>query len=285
MNTPGPNFFSEPIGDEVQAPGQAELFAHIHDREEVQATREKAGVFTAERFASQRPADYAQAVALLKDGETARSIARRLGVSQNTVRAVRFRERLTVDALRGKSLENLVEFIAAGTERMIEEVDMMDRDRLPVAVAVAVDKVQLLTGGATARVAIVDESPDQDWQAYIAGLPSVMGLGAEESAQRESAGEQLTATETGALECPVDMQSPVFADATEEEADYATDNATEPAPQDAQADGGPTTPARSDLTAPGGAGVRATPPPPETPIHSPKRGSDTKAPSPGAHTL
>ena len=128
---------------------------------------EARGEYTGERLFSQRPDIYRATVELLGQGVGVRQIARTLRVSHNTIAAVRHREGATVDTLKEQTVQALARFVGAASERLLEEVHNIKLEALPVALGIATEKLLLLTGQATQRVAHVDEAPQvpafADW--------------------------------------------------------------------------------------------------------------------------
>lgn len=128
---------------------------------------EARGEYTGERLFSQRPDIYRATVELLGQGVGVRQIARTLRVSHNTIAAVRRREGDTVDTLKEQTVQALARFVGAASERLLEEVHTIKLEALPVALGIATEKLLLLTGQATQRVAHVDEAPQvpafADW--------------------------------------------------------------------------------------------------------------------------
>ena len=128
---------------------------------------EARGEYTGERLFSQRPDIYRATVELLGQGVGVRQIARTLRVSHNTIAAVRRREGDTVDTLKEATVQALARFVGAASERLLEEVHSIKLEALPVALGIATEKLLLLTGQATQRVAHVDEAPQvpafADW--------------------------------------------------------------------------------------------------------------------------
>ena len=128
---------------------------------------EARGEYTGERLFTQRPDIYRATVELLGQGVGVRQIARTLRVSHNTIAAVRRREGDTVDTLKEATVQALARFVGAASERLLEEVHTIKLEALPVALGIATEKLLLLTGQATQRVAHVDEAPQvpafADW--------------------------------------------------------------------------------------------------------------------------
>jgi hypothetical protein len=123
------------------------------------ASAEARGEFTGERLFSQRPDIYRAVVELLGQGVGVRQIARTLRVSHNTIAAVRHREGATVDTLKEATIQTLARFVGAASERLLEEVQTIKLESLPVALGIAAEKLLLLSGQATQRIAHVDEAP------------------------------------------------------------------------------------------------------------------------------
>lgn len=123
------------------------------------ASAEARGEFTGERLFSQRPDIYRAVVELLGQGVGVRQISRTLRVSHNTIAAVRHREGATVDTLKEQTIATLARFVGAASERLLEEVQTIKLESLPVALGIAAEKLLLLSGQATQRIAHVDEAP------------------------------------------------------------------------------------------------------------------------------
>lgn len=134
---------------------------------EALTSAEARGEYTGERLFTQRPDIYRATVELLGQGVGVRQIARTLRVSHNTIAAVRRREGDTVDTLKEQTVQALARFVGAASERLLEEVHTIKLEALPVALGIATEKLLLLTGQATQRVAHVDEAPQvpafADW--------------------------------------------------------------------------------------------------------------------------
>ena len=138
--------------------------------------------FTAARFFEVHPEKYHMTVHLLAEGLSTRRIAQLLKVSRNTIAAVEKRE-------RGASIEPqkevlahryryLAKLIAERLEELIldDDAELSVRD-LMVAGGIAIDKSQLLSGGATSRVEYrpgVAPTVDQ-FNEWLAQLPRADG--------------------------------------------------------------------------------------------------------------
>lgn len=171
--------------------------------------RERAGEFTGERLFRQRPGTYMEVVRMLGgSGLGVKAIARRLGVSVNTVRAVRMREGAAVDTQREKTVAHLADFVELAAGRLADEAGEMPLAQLAVPLGIAVEKMQLLSGGATARVEIIQVPPVDAFNAMLAAMPVAVetGLSAGAALQKERAGEGVVVLG----EAGRDSESPIF---------------------------------------------------------------------------
>jgi hypothetical protein len=268
MRTRAAVFFAADKGEAVPASALATspfLFPENANFSERQAIQEKAGEYTGDRFFSQRPADYKTAVDLLAAGAGVKTVARLVGCSVNTVRAIRRREGFSVDTLREKTVRALAEFVADASERLRDEVNDLPAAALAVPLGIATEKLQLLSGGATARVEVLQVAPVDAFAAYIESLPAAepaaIGLSAESAPQKGPPGAGESQASAGAFGGG-DMPSPALPLS-------GGVSATHPAtPSDR--------PPAIGTMPPGGEGVETLPPPPNLPTHSDERGSETK---------
>jgi hypothetical protein len=180
------------------------------------ASAEARGEFTGERLFSQRPDIYRAVVELLGQGVGVRQISRTLRVSHNTIAAVRHREGATVDTLKEQTIATLARFVGAASERLLEEVQTIKLESLPVALGIAAEKLLLLSGQATQRIAHVDEAPQvpafaawlQEKKADAVEIESEtvsMGFSGGVRAQRASAAADADGAQASAQ--PVDQGS------------------------------------------------------------------------------
>ena len=150
------------------------------------AAAERRGEYTGDRLFEQKPQVYQTIVYCLAEGLGMIRIGKLLKVSPNTVMAVRDREGEAVDIEKGR-LANLYRRGArlAG-ERIVE--DLLDDEqarKIPanqkaVIVGILTEKSELLSGGATSRVAHSPAEPsNEDFDAYLASLRRVRAVGGE----------------------------------------------------------------------------------------------------------
>jgi len=145
------------------------------------------GDFTGARLYEQDPTTYKRIVVLLAHKWGVLRIAQELGVSKNTVRAVRRREGESIDLVSqhlGEQVrsvgEDLLEHGSALLTEIMEspirrrDATISDVAKLTDAALKAIEKHQLLTGQPTARIQISDlQAPEHDdFNAYLASLKS-----------------------------------------------------------------------------------------------------------------
>lgn len=110
---------------------------------------EKTGHFTGERLHAKDPGKYQAIVAAAAEKFSVRRIARAFKVSPGTIKAVCRREGVAIGALKKEIAGKLKDFVEGSVDRLLEEGDEIDIDKLPLATAIAIDKMQLLDGEAT----------------------------------------------------------------------------------------------------------------------------------------
>ncbi len=155
------------------------------------------GHFTGERLFQQRPEVYNAVVQALAEGMGIRQIARAFKVSANTVMSVREREKVVIDTDKERTVANLRALARASSERLLDELESIPIDKLAITMGIAVEKLQLLEGNATARVEHVKPSAGiEAFNRIIDILPAETGLGAGTPVQKGD----LTATSGLALE-------------------------------------------------------------------------------------
>lgn len=141
---------------------------------------ELSGRYTAERLRSQRPAIYAECVRMLSGGASMRAVTRALGLHHYTICAVANAEPIAIEALKKRNanlarigatltVETIIEAVSDAARR--GDLTVADAQRLAIVFGVLTDKSELLSGGATARVAHRQEDMAEA-SAAIYDLPS-----------------------------------------------------------------------------------------------------------------
>lgn len=175
----------------------APAFSFFSDvQREAEERLEQAGEFTGERLFRDRPAIYAAVVRMQAEGQSISATARALGVSRNTVCAVRDREGISIEHDKKELLRDLRRAGRLSVEKVIELLpDVKSAKDAAITAAVMLDKQQLLSGEATSRVERVEARPDQV-KAFLDALPVVdaevlevisTGIDAETPGQRAAA--------------------------------------------------------------------------------------------------
>ena len=175
----------------IRPPDQPELLPELAGGA-VFAEAEAVGEYTAERFHKMRPEAYKVTVALLASGVGILKVASLVRCSPNTVIAVRNREGVTIKAEKANLAQRAHVFanlgIEAATQLLQEilasparraEVSIKDVNDLLKAFSQAVDKGQLLSGEATARVDIPEHKrpAHEDYNAELEKLRDVTPMG------------------------------------------------------------------------------------------------------------
>ena len=211
------------------ADAAAPALSFFSEVEEAEKRLAQAGEFTGERLHRDRPGIYAAVVRMAAEGQSISATARALGVSRNTVCAVREREGVSVEQEKKELLKDLRRASRLGVEKVIELLPETKAAKdAAIVSAVMIDKLQLLSGEATARVERVEVRPDQV-KAFVDSLPVIEAEVIEEFTTGVPAG---TAGQmAGAVAVPVAALSDVRSDVPEGrdregEAGRATDGAT-----------------------------------------------------------
>jgi transposase-like protein len=154
----------------VEAAASAAPF--LFSEEEIGAEKlEAVGEFSGERLLARKPETYRAVVRMLAEGLSMSSIARALGVSRNTVAAVREREGFSIEQDKKELLRDFRRAARLSVERAIELVPHIQTAKdAAIVAAVMTDKLQLLSGEATARVERVEVSQDKLAE-MLASLP------------------------------------------------------------------------------------------------------------------
>lgn len=161
---------------DVEAQKQPLLFTSTNDMPDSHfEVQESLGEFTGERLFKRKPDLYRIILSALAEGMGIRQISRAFHVSTNTIMAVRDRESSVIDTEKTKISMNLRKFARLATERLIEEVDFIDIDKLGVPLGIVIDKMQLLDGQATSRIEHVPAPAIDDFNRIIDALPVVEG--------------------------------------------------------------------------------------------------------------
>lgn len=154
----------------VEAAASAAPF--LFSEEEIGAERlEATGEFSGERLLARRPEVYRAICRMSAEGLSMSAMARALGVSRNTVAAVQDREQISIEQQKKELLRNVRTAARLSVERVVELVPSISNAKdAAIVAAVMVDKLQLLSGEATARVERVEVNQDK-LSEMLASLP------------------------------------------------------------------------------------------------------------------
>ena len=134
---------------------------------------EATGEFSGERLLARRPEVYRAILSMSAEGLSVSAMARAFGVSRNTIAAVQDREGFTIEQHKKELLRNVRTAARLSVERVVELVPGIQNAKdAAIVAAVMVDKLQLLSGEATARVERVEVSQDK-LSEMLAGLPEL----------------------------------------------------------------------------------------------------------------
>jgi hypothetical protein len=177
LTPPAPPFFCADFSDGVNTPLQAAEAAasaapFLFSEEEIGAERlEATGEFSGERLLARRPEVYRAICRMSAEGLSMSAMARALGVSRNTVAAVQDREQISIEQQKKELLRNVRTAARLSVERVVELVPSINNAKdAAIVAAVMVDKLQLLSGEATARVERVEVNQDK-LSEMLASLP------------------------------------------------------------------------------------------------------------------
>jgi transcriptional regulator with XRE-family HTH domain len=132
---------------------------------------EATGEFSGERLLARRPEVYRAICRMSAEGLSMSAMARALGVSRNTVAAVQEREQFPIEQQKKELLKNVRTAARLSVERVVELVPSINNAKdAAIVAAVMVDKMQLLSGEATARVEKVEVNQDK-LSEMLASLP------------------------------------------------------------------------------------------------------------------
>ena len=160
------------IAEAAEAEASAPALSFFSELEVAEKTLAESGEFTGERLFRDRPEVYQEIIRLYAEKQGIRMIARLCRVSVNTVYAVLEREPAAVETAKKRIINNLRKAAEIGSERLPEVMQELAADKLAVPLAITLDKLQLLTGEATARVEKVEIRPDQV-RTFLEQLPVI----------------------------------------------------------------------------------------------------------------
>ena len=160
-----PSLLDKVAAEQAAAPS---LFL-VSTEEEGNQEMERRGEFTAERLMESRPTIYRAIVDGLGQGLGVRQLCRAYRVSHHTIAAVMSRESQAVATLKERTVSVLRTFGRLAADRLLDEVDQIPIQSLPIALGIAVEKAELLSGGATSRIEHIEGPTHEDYMKLITG--------------------------------------------------------------------------------------------------------------------
>ena len=257
------------------------LFSSAELPGEMFEAEEQHGNYTGERFFSRRPEAYKQAVSMIAEGVSDRSICRALRITHHTLEAVREREGVSITAEKKGILQRAARVARVTIDRLAELAPEMSAKDAAVTFGIVTDKMLVMSGDVNSRVEVRQSDPIGDYLALLQQLPREKSADAREigSAAEEKcangAGLELTLPVPGeaGIELAGDAESPVLPAATGLGGSGATGFDTAGA-ADSGSDRAESV-RRSDAGGVGGEGVRAADGGAEIQIHDlPQKFSD-----------
>jgi hypothetical protein len=122
-------------------------------------------------IASQLPDTHQQIITLLANGHSPFKTSKLTGIDTDVIRLIRDTHPETVERLKAHLAANLAEAAQALSERLIDKAHTMRIENVAKALAIAVDKHQLLSGGVTARTEHRTVPTPEELQAMFDSLP------------------------------------------------------------------------------------------------------------------
>jgi hypothetical protein len=207
-----PSLLDQVAADEAAAPS---LFL-VSTEEEGNQEMERRGEFTAERLMESRPTIYRAIVDGLGQGLGVRQLCRAYRVSHHTVAAVMARESAAVATLKERTVSVLRTFGRLAADRLLDEVDQIPIQSLPIALGIAVEKAELLAGGATSRIEHTESGPThEDYIRMISGkvieaeiIPAIGFQGGEVAQKEADPGAAVQAGGAAVQAVPLEVAAP-----------------------------------------------------------------------------
>lgn len=227
----------------AQADATPSLFSEEEMGSEYIGDPKRKGQYTAEELFQERPEIYREIVRLLAGREVSiRGIKRVCKVHHCTIRAVSSREGETIDTLRLSMGRRALEVGALLIEEIEEDIvqGKLKPGEKSFALVALVDKGQVLTGGATARIDNINEAPEKDrFEGWLAKAKPVAGRVVDPALEMgsEAVGNlhcppAVTASDPAATESlsavTDDHHTDGEADVTTSETDHSSQDTTKP---------------------------------------------------------
>jgi hypothetical protein len=136
-------------------------------------------------LSTQFPQVHEQIITLLANGHSPFKVSSWTGIETDVVRRIRDLHPETLDRIKQNLAANLAEAATALSERLISEAHRLDPEHIAKALAIAVDKHALLSGGVTARTEHRRVPTPEELQAMFESLPKANAIVIEDAQPKE----------------------------------------------------------------------------------------------------
>ena len=126
-----------------------------------------------------------QIITLLANGHSPFKISRWTGIETDVVRRIRDLHPETLERIKANLAANLAEAAQALSEKLIENAHRLRPENIAKALAIAVDKHALLSGGVTARTEHRRVPTPEELQAMFESLPKANAIVIEDKPKEE----------------------------------------------------------------------------------------------------
>jgi hypothetical protein len=142
------------------------------------------------------PRRYTEIVIALMDGKPATAVAREFKVPLETVRGMRSLHSEAMNSGKAQILSHLEEASLCLARRLADEAPQIPLAKVPQALAISIEKHQLLSGGVTQRTEHLNAPKPEDLKAMFDALPraNVTELKVEDKPERVEAVPKSTST-------------------------------------------------------------------------------------------
>jgi len=179
--------------------------------------------YTAARFFAKRPEEYRLIVSMLAEGHTMREIARRFVVGHRTIVRIQAREMgsalvATLKQGAARKFRALANIGADVLHEVLTHPDAVEAfkkspEKLAIMIGILQEKAELLSGGATQRVEVVDQA--NSYRALLEHARQMMGCQGDVGGQKgvvPGPGADVAGCAPGAAHPVVDVESEIVSE-------------------------------------------------------------------------
>jgi|SRR6267378_5046861 len=139
----------------------------------------------ADLLATQFQPSHEQVITLLANGLSPSKVSKWTGIEVDVVRRIRDQHPETLERVKQNLAANLAEAAQCLSERLISEAHRLRPENIAKALAIAVDKHQLLSGGVTARTEHRRAPTPEELQEMFNALPKANAIVIEDAPKEE----------------------------------------------------------------------------------------------------